>query len=178
MLNGVKMWLTVAQAWFSLVEKLLKLIPFFFPYQKFTTLSECGFKEFKNDRKSLWLVPSNCPHVPIRNLFLMLTSQEATACHVHSKTGFCSIEHNDSLQEILANNFLWPISKYLSKYDSSLYSFLTAHQTANEDDLMSILPVQYKDKRVPWAAQLVKNLPAMQETLVRFLGQEVPLEKG
>ena len=32
-----------------------------------------------------------------------------------------------------------------------------------------------------WAslvAQLVKNLPAMQETPVRFLGQEDPLEKG
>ena len=32
-----------------------------------------------------------------------------------------------------------------------------------------------------WAslvAQLVKNLPAMQETLVQFLGPEVPLEKG
>ena len=32
-----------------------------------------------------------------------------------------------------------------------------------------------------WAtliAQLVKNLPAMQETLVQFLGQEDPLEKG
>ena len=31
-----------------------------------------------------------------------------------------------------------------------------------------------------WAfliAQLIKNLPAMQETLVRFLGQEDPLEK-
>ena len=27
-------------------------------------------------------------------------------------------------------------------------------------------------------AQLVKNLPAMQETLVRFLGQEDPLKKG
>ena len=27
-------------------------------------------------------------------------------------------------------------------------------------------------------AQLVKNSPAMQETLVRFLGQEDPLEKG
>ena len=26
-------------------------------------------------------------------------------------------------------------------------------------------------------AQLVKNSPAMQETLVRFLGQKVPLEK-
>ena len=27
-------------------------------------------------------------------------------------------------------------------------------------------------------AQLVKNPPVMQETLVRFLGQEDPLEKG
>ena len=27
-------------------------------------------------------------------------------------------------------------------------------------------------------AQLVKNLPAMQETLVRFLGWKDPLEKG
>ena len=27
-------------------------------------------------------------------------------------------------------------------------------------------------------AQLVKNLPATQETLVQFLGQEDPLEKG
>ena len=27
-------------------------------------------------------------------------------------------------------------------------------------------------------AQLVKNLPAMQETPVRFLGWEAPLEKG
>ena len=27
-------------------------------------------------------------------------------------------------------------------------------------------------------AQLVKNVPAMQETLVRFLSLEVPLEKG
>ena len=37
-------------------------------------------------------------------------------------------------------------------------------------------PLQYS-----WAslvAQLVKNLPAMWETLVRFLGWEGPLEKG
>ena len=27
-------------------------------------------------------------------------------------------------------------------------------------------------------AQLVKNLPALQETLVQFLGRENPLEKG
>ena len=31
---------------------------------------------------------------------------------------------------------------------------------------------------VSLTAQLVKNLPAMQDTLVQFLGQEDPLEKG
>ena len=30
----------------------------------------------------------------------------------------------------------------------------------------------------PFIAQLVKNLPTMQETLVQFLGREDPLEKG
>ena len=30
----------------------------------------------------------------------------------------------------------------------------------------------------PLVAQLVKNPPAMQETLVQFLGWEEPLEKG
>ena len=32
--------------------------------------------------------------------------------------------------------------------------------------------------RASLIAQLVKNLPAMQEILVRFLGPEDPLEKG
>ena len=32
--------------------------------------------------------------------------------------------------------------------------------------------------RASLIAQLVKNLPAMQETQVQFLGQEDPLEKG
>ena len=32
--------------------------------------------------------------------------------------------------------------------------------------------------RASLIAQLVKNLPSMQETLVQFLGQEDPLEKG
>ena len=32
--------------------------------------------------------------------------------------------------------------------------------------------------RVSLIAQLVKNLPAMQESLVPFLGREDPLEKG
>ena len=32
--------------------------------------------------------------------------------------------------------------------------------------------------KASFIAQLVKNLPAMQETPVRFLGREDPLEKG
>ena len=31
---------------------------------------------------------------------------------------------------------------------------------------------------LPWMAQLVKNPPAVQETLVQFLDREDPLEKG
>ena len=38
--------------------------------------------------------------------------------------------------------------------------------------------VQYLYFRASLVAQLVKNPPAMQETLIRFLGQEDPLEKG
>ena len=38
---------------------------------------------------------------------------------------------------------------------------------------MSVEPVQSS-----LVVQLVKNPPAMQETLVQFLGQEDPLEKG
>ena len=36
----------------------------------------------------------------------------------------------------------------------------------------------YEVKRVSLMAQMIKNLPAMQETQVRSLGQEDPLEKG
>ena len=35
----------------------------------------------------------------------------------------------------------------------------------------------YEVKRVSLMAQMIKNLPAMQETQVRSLGQEDPLEK-
>ena len=53
---------------------------------------------------------------------------------------------------------------------------------------MNILDASYAvaviiggQQSIIWAsliAQLVKNLPAMQETLVQLLGQEDPLEKG
>ena len=40
------------------------------------------------------------------------------------------------------------------------------------------LPTLSHLSRASLIAQLVKNPPAMQETLVRFLGREDPLEKG
>ena len=36
----------------------------------------------------------------------------------------------------------------------------------------------YSSQGASLIAQLVKNLPAMQDILVLFLGQEYPLEKG
>ena len=42
-----------------------------------------------------------------------------------------------------------------------------------------IISIELKEKqRASLIAQLVKNLPAMQETWVQSLGQEDPLEKG
>ena len=44
-----------------------------------------------------------------------------------------------------------------------------------------LLHLWYQDycvNRASLVAQLVKNLPAIKETLVRFLAQEDPLEKG
>ena len=50
------------------------------------------------------------------------------------------------------------------------YSFTIHHKT-----LTSYLP---SILIIPLYPQLVKNPPAKQETLIRFLGQEDPLEKG
>ena len=50
------------------------------------------------------------------------------------------------------------------------YSFTIHHKT-----LTSYLP---SILIIPSYPQLVKNPPAKQETLIRFLGQEDPLEKG
>ena len=48
---------------------------------------------------------------------------------------------------------------------------------------LSLFPVSFLLSKllIPWAfliAQLVKDPPAKQETLVQFLGQEDPLKKG
>ena len=44
--------------------------------------------------------------------------------------------------------------------------------------VMSPLQAWITQDRASLIAQLVKNLPVLQETPVRFLGQEDPLEKG
>ena len=44
--------------------------------------------------------------------------------------------------------------------------------------LLGCLPGPLLPHRASLVAQMVKNLPAMQETKVRCLGQEDPLEKG
>ena len=51
----------------------------------------------------------------------------------------------------------------------------------NQVKLLSNIKSHFKYKKEEHnigKASLVKNLPAMQETLVRFLGGEDPLEKG
>ena len=55
-----------------------------------------------------------------------------------------------------------------------LVPFLKQHLSV----LKIIFQVMYLAYRASLVAQLIKNLPAMQETLVRFLGREDPLEKG
>ena len=43
---------------------------------------------------------------------------------------------------------------------------------------MAMMQLQWKLLKASLRAQLVKNPPAMQKTLVQFLGWEDPLEKG
>ena len=53
--------------------------------------------------------------------------------------------------------------------------------TAEKSELPSQAVIVFSWSSKKWAslvAQLVKNLPAMQETPVQFLGWEDPLEKG
>ena len=45
-------------------------------------------------------------------------------------------------------------------------------------DMTLLIKVHLIKARASLISQLVKNLPAIQETLVQFLGQEDPLEKG
>ena len=59
----------------------------------------------------------------------------------------------------------------------SKYQLLLLEETNIQKTQILILVLQL----IKWAsliAQLVKNLPAMQETQVQFLGQEDLLEKG
>ena len=80
---------------------------------------------------------------------------------------FQSLDHEDPLEKEMAAHF-------------SILSWETPW-TEEPDRLQSMgsqrVGHNLVTKRASLIAQLVKNLPAMQETLVRFLGWEDPLEK-
>ena len=48
----------------------------------------------------------------------------------------------------------------------------------NKSLLLKVVESRLQQKETQVVVQVVKNLPAMQKTRVRFLGQEDPLEKG
>ena len=54
----------------------------------------------------------------------------------------------------------------------------TTEQLHSTSLIHDVIKISYKVFMTSLIAQLVRNLPAMQETLVQFLGQEDPLEKG
>ena len=53
--------------------------------------------------------------------------------------------------------------------------FSRSAENVEKAEKLAISPVHFRASLV---AQSVKDLPVMQETLVQFLGQEDPLEKG
>ena len=53
-----------------------------------------------------------------------------------------------------------------------------AYSWAQSSDMKAIFIITFGFLQASLVAQLVKNLPAMEETLVRFQGQEDTLEKG
>ena len=63
-----------------------------------------------------------------------------------------------------------------------MYEFKAILSSKDFKNIPQILKLKsYYFSSIQWAsivAQLVKNLPAMRETLVQFLGWEDPLEKG
>ena len=66
-------------------------------------------------------------------------------------------------QEIICGNFIYLLQQ-------APYCLICHFSSKNYSCLVPL--------RASWVAQLVKHLPAKQETPVQFLGLEVPLEKG
>ena len=67
--------------------------------------------------------------------------------------------------------FLKCLSYYFNLNSFKLFSINLSYQCIDNSS-------DYIYRWASLVAQIVKNLPAIQETWVRFLGQEDPLEKG
>ena len=57
-------------------------------------------------------------------------------------------------------------------------SYFIGCYSISSSDYFLVIRVELSVSGASLTAQFVKNLPVMQETLVRFLGWEDPLEKG
>lgn len=106
MLNGVKMLLTVARAWFSSVKNLLKLI-LFSPIKSLLPFPNVVLRSAKvTGNHCHWSHLIVLMRLATQNL-LMVASQEATA-----KQYSASVEYNRSFPGFpSANKCLWRINK-------------------------------------------------------------------
>ena len=72
--------------------------------------------------------------------------------------------------------------KLLHSLSPHMFVLVPSQGSPDESKLGSVhfpqMSSPLRDHGVSLVAQLVRNLPAVQETLVQFLNQEDPLEKG
>ena len=131
--------------------------------------------------------PMNCsmPGLPVHHQLL-----EFTQTHVHQvgdaiQAISSSLIPFSSCPQSLPASGSFPMSQLFAWGGQSIGVSASASvlpmNTQDGSPLGWTLPICMEVVRLYWAslvAQLVKNLPAMQETPVRFLDWEVPLEKG
>ena len=114
-------------------------------------------------------------HVQLFSRVQLFETLWTVACQAPLSMGFSRQEEWSGCHSCLRELFPNPGIKLTSLSSPVLASrFLTTVPSGKPKYLPTCLYV----KRASLVAQLIKNLPAMQETLFRFLGWEDPREKG
>ena len=114
-------------------------------------------------------------HFLLQGIFPTQGLNSCLLCLLHCRQSICLLSH-------LANA---PSKKmtFIFQCDSLLQNIFSSHifshcLTYFQERNTKIYTSPYHFKRASLVAQVVMNLPAMQETRVQSLGQEDPLEKG